>query len=133
MRGYCDFYKVAPSDDDLLALSRALIADPEREGVQLIARDAGGQALGFATIYWTWSTSDAARLGVMNDLFVTEAARGSGAAQALIEACRDECASRGIRRLSWQTAIDNHRAQAVYDRLGATREQWLDYWVAAER
>jgi GNAT superfamily N-acetyltransferase len=130
MRGYCDFYRVSPSDEDLLALSRALIADPEREGVQLIARDDdSGAATGFATIYWSWSTSDAARLGVMNDLFVAEHARGSGAAEALIRACRDECARRGIRRLAWQTAPDNHRAQAVYDRVGATREQWVDYWI----
>ena len=28
MRAYCDFYEVAPSDEALLALSRALIADP---------------------------------------------------------------------------------------------------------
>ena len=131
MRAYCDFYEVSPSDDDLLALSRALIDDPEREGVQLIARDDGsGEAIGFATIYWTWSTSDAARLGVMNDLFVAERGRGSGAADALIRACRDECARRGIGRLAWQTAPDNHRAQAVYDRVGATREQWVDYWIA---
>ncbi len=46
MRAYCDFYEVAPPDEDLLALSRALIADPEREGVQLIARDDGGEAIG---------------------------------------------------------------------------------------
>ena len=59
MRGYCDFYEVAPSDDALLALSRALIADPEREGLQLIARDDDGRALGFATIFWTWSTLSA--------------------------------------------------------------------------
>ena len=39
MRGYCDFYRVAPTDDALLAMSRALIGDPEREGIQLIARD----------------------------------------------------------------------------------------------
>jgi hypothetical protein len=45
MRAYCDFYAVGPSDEDLLALSRALIADPEREGLQLVARDAGAQAL----------------------------------------------------------------------------------------
>ena len=32
MRAYCDFYEVAPSDEALLAMSRALIADPEREG-----------------------------------------------------------------------------------------------------
>jgi len=132
MRGYCDFYRVSPSDEELLALSRALIADPEREGVQLIARDDdSGAAIGFATIYWTWSTSDAARLGVMNDLFVAEQARGSGTAEALIRACRDECARRDIGRLAWQTAPDNHRAQAVYERVGATREQWVDYWINA--
>ena len=129
MRGYCDFYNVSPSDEDLLALSRALIDDPEREGVQLIARDSEGRAVGFATIFWTWSTTDAGRLGVMNDLFVSEAARGSGAAPALIEACRAECASRGIKRLSWQTAPDNHRAQALYDRVGGIKEQWVDYWL----
>ena len=44
LRGYCDFYEVAPSDEALLAVSRALIADPEREGLQLIARDAGRPA-----------------------------------------------------------------------------------------
>jgi len=130
MRGYCDFYKVAPSDEDLLALSRALIDDPEREGVQLIARDAEGRPVGFATIFWSWSTTDAARLGVMNDLFVSETARGGGVADALISACRDECARRGAARLSWQTAPDNLRAQAVYDRVGAHREQWVDYWLS---
>ena len=131
MRGYCDFYKVSPSDEDLLALSRALIDDPEREGVQLIARDAEGRPMGFATIFWSWSTTDAARLGVMNDLFVSETARGGGVADALISACRDECVRRGAARLSWQTAPDNLRAQAVYDRVGGHREQWVDYWISS--
>jgi GNAT superfamily N-acetyltransferase len=66
----------------------------------------------------------------MNDLFVAEAARGQWIAESLIEACRAECGRHGARRLVWQTAIDNHRAQAVYDRLGATRERWIDYWLA---
>ena len=57
MRAYCDFYEVAPTDDALLALSRALLADPEREGVQLIARTDAGEAIGFATIFWTASAS----------------------------------------------------------------------------
>ena len=45
MRGYADFYEVSPTDEDLLALSRALIADPAREGVQFLARTptAGGR------------------------------------------------------------------------------------------
>lgn len=131
LRAYCDFYNVSPSDEDLLRLSRALIEDPQREGVQLIARDPDGTAVGFATIFWSWSTSDAARIGVMNDLFVAERARGTGLAERLIEACRAECASRGARRLTWQTALDNLRAQAVYKRVGATEERWVDYWLAA--
>ena len=35
-------------------------------------------------------------------------------------------------RLDWQTATDNLRAQAVYDRVGATREQWVDYWLPVD-
>jgi GNAT superfamily N-acetyltransferase len=130
MRAYCDFYAAAPPDEDLLALATALISDPDREGLQLMARDGSGAAVGFATVFWTWSTSDAARLGVMNDLFVAELARGGGLAERLIRACRTECARRGASRLVWQTAPDNLRAQAVYDRVGATREQWVDYWLA---
>jgi GNAT superfamily N-acetyltransferase len=131
LRGYCDFYEVSPSDEALLALSRALIADPEREGVQLIARDDGGAAIGVATIFWTWSTTAAARVGTMNDLFVSPDGRGSGAAEALIRACVERCRERGAVRLEWQTALDNHRAQAVYERVGGKREQWLDYSLQA--
>jgi GNAT superfamily N-acetyltransferase len=126
LRGYCDFYEVAPSDDELLALARALIADPERDGVQLLARNEG-EAVGFATIYWSWATTIASRIGVMNDLFVAPAARGTGAAEQLIQACLDECRKHGAAELVWQTAPDNTRAQRVYDRVGATRSQWVDY------
>ena len=132
VRAYCDFYGVAAPDDALLALSRALIADPEREGVQLLARDDAGLAVGFATIFWSWSTLSAARIGVMNDLFVAAEARGRGVAEALIEACVERCRERGAIQLAWQTALDNERAQAVYDRVGGRRERWLDYWVPVE-
>jgi GNAT superfamily N-acetyltransferase len=132
MRGYCDFYKSDPSDDALLAMGKALIGDPEREGLQLIARDDSGRAIGFATIFWTWSTNSAARVGTMNDLFVTVEARGTGAADALIHACLDRCRERGAVRLEWQTALDNHRAQAVYERVGGTRERWFDYSLPAD-
>ena len=131
MRGYCDFYEVAPSDEALLAMSRALIADPAREGLQLVARDAQGKATGFATIFWSWSTSHAARIGIMNDLFVEPAARGTGVAEALIQECVGRARSRGAVVLAWQTAPDNHRAQKVYDRIGGRRSQWLDYDLPA--
>jgi GNAT superfamily N-acetyltransferase len=128
LRAYCDFYQVGPTDRALLELSRALLADPEREGLQLLARDEAGNAVGFATLFWTWQTLAAARVGVMNDLFVATEARGSGVADGLIAACLERCREHGATRLVWQTARDNARAQAVYDRIGATREdRWLDY------
>jgi GNAT superfamily N-acetyltransferase len=127
IRAYCDFYEVAPSDGALLALCRALIADAEREGTQLIARDPDGTAIAFATIYWTWQTLSASRAAVMNDLFVAEHARGTGTAEALIAACGDAARAHGAATLVWQTAKDNLRAQAVYDRVGGQRSEWLDY------
>ena len=130
MRGYSDFYEVTPTDEALLTLSRALIADPQREGQQFLARD-DGRAIGFATVYWLWSTTSATRIGLMNDLYVAPEGRGSGAAEALIERCRAACRERGAARLTWQTAKDNARAQAVYDRVGGVREEWLDYWLDA--
>jgi GNAT superfamily N-acetyltransferase len=127
MRGYCDFYEVDPSDDALLALARVLIADPD-QGLQLIARDDDGTASGFATIFWTWSTLSAAKLGVMNDLFVADDARGGGIADALIAACVEHCREHGATELAWQTARTNMRAQAVYERVSAKRDdRWLDY------
>ncbi len=127
MRGYCDFYEVEPSDDQLLALSRALIAGPATDGVQLIARDEGGRAVGFATIFWTWQTLAAARLAVMNDLFVHPDARGTGLADALIAACAERAREHGAGSLGWQTAEDNKRAQAVYERVGGHASRWVDY------
>lgn len=127
MRGYCDFYEVSPPDEQLLAMSRALIADPEREGVQLIARDAGGAAVGFATIFWSWQTLDAGRIGVMNDLFVEPDARGGGLGAALIEACARRARAHGARVLVWETALDNVRAQKVYAATGAKPSRWLTY------
>ena len=68
----------------------------------------------------------------MSDLFVAADARGQGVAEALIEACVDRCRARGAIQLAWQTALDNERAQAVYDRVGGRRERWLDYWLPVD-
>ena len=119
LRAYCDFYQVDPPDERLAALVAALIDDPS-EGLQLIARDSSaGTPLGFATIYWTWQTLYAARVGVLNDLFVVPASRGTGAGRALIERCRELCRERGAEKLVWETAPDNAAAQRLYDGIGA--------------
>ena len=130
LRAYCDFYRVEPPDERLAALVTSLIDDPS-EGLQLIARDKDGAPLGFATIYWTWQTLHAARVGVLNDLFVTPASRGSGTGRALIERCRELCSERGAEKLVWETAPDNATAQRLYDGIGAERSTWLTYELDA--
>jgi GNAT superfamily N-acetyltransferase len=128
MRGYCDFYHASPTDEALLAMSRALAQDHMHEGVQLLAL-ADGVDVGFATLFWSWETTISSRVGVMNDLYVVASARGRGVSSALMRAGVSRCREHGAARMIWQTAHDNLRAQAVYDHAGATRESWLDYWL----
>jgi GNAT superfamily N-acetyltransferase len=140
LRAYCDFYRVDPSDERLSALVTALIDDPA-EGLQLIARDSDGAAspatlgrgtpLGFATIYWTWQTLQAGRVGVLNDLFVVPASRGTGTGRALIERCLELCREHGAEKLVWETAPDNATAQRLYDGIGAEKSTWLTYELDA--
>ncbi len=130
MRAYCDFYEVDPRDDRLIALARALIDDPG-QGEQAIARDGEGKPVGFATIYWTWQTLYAARVGVLNDLYVEPDARGLGVGRALIEHCRGLCRKRGAAKLVWETAPDNTTAQRLYDGIGAEASTWLAYEIDA--
>ena len=127
LRGYCDFYGASPSDAGLTAMVRALIGAPDADGMLLAARDGDGVPVGFATVGWKWSSLRAARIAVMEDLFVAPEARGQGAADALIHACAERAREHGAPVLSWQTATDNHRAQAVYERVGATGDAWLEY------
>ncbi|HEY8639234.1 MAG TPA: GNAT family N-acetyltransferase [Solirubrobacterales bacterium] len=127
MRAYCDFYEVAPSDAGLEALVRALIADPDREGIQLLARGDGGEPLGFATVFWSWQTLNAARAAVMNDLFVVPETRKQGVGRALIEECRRRAGERDATELVWETALDNETAQRLYRSVDARESRWLSY------
>jgi GNAT superfamily N-acetyltransferase len=124
---YLDFYEVPGEPAAVEAFCRALLADPEHGGVQLVARDADGAAVGFATVFWTWATTRLARLAIMNDLYVAPAARGTGVAEELIAAAREAAREHGCAALEWETALDNKRAQAVYDRVGGIRSEWLTY------
>ncbi len=126
MEAYCRFYQTAPGADALTNLAEALLADP-REGLQLIARDGADRAVGFATLYWSWDTTEALRVAVMHDLYVDPDTRGGGVGRALIDACAAEADTHGCRRLDWTTAPGNATAQRVYDRTDADRSTWVHY------
>lgn len=125
MRAYCEFYESSPPDEGLREVMRTLIADPS-QGALFIARD-GEKAVGFAAIDWKWSSLKGARIGYLEDLFVDPDARGNGIADALIGICAERCRELGMPAMLWLTAPDNHRAQRVYDRTGASSETFLEY------
>ncbi|MCV0394281.1 MAG: GNAT family N-acetyltransferase [Rhizobiaceae bacterium] len=62
----------------------------------------------------------------LQDLFTDEAARGSGAGAALIEAVRQAAAERGVRNVYWMTHETNATAQRLYDRV-ARRTGFIEY------
>ena len=126
MRGYCDFYEANPTDEGLVEMARALIATADDRGMLLVADD-GGEVIGFAAVGWKWSSLRGARIAVLEDLFVAPEARGRGAADALIEAVAERARNNGAPAVTWLTAPDNHRAQAVYERVGGTSETFLEY------
>ena len=79
------------------------------------------------THYRPFARPLAASTGIyLDDLFVDPAARGSGAADLLIEAVRVVAGAQGCGVVRWITAADNVRAQKVYDRM-ASRTAWVTY------
>jgi GNAT superfamily N-acetyltransferase len=83
--------------------------------------------LGYACLYWHFTSLIPAETVPMNDLFVDPAARGQGVGRALIEASADVARKRGAHHLEWATAPDNETAQRLYDATGAERSTWMTY------
>lgn len=128
--GYQTFYagKACEEDHNRAFLSRFVA--PSEDGLLLLARDDGGQPMGFANLYWTFSSVSAEEHAVMNDLFVVDGARGKDVGRALIHAAAAAARERGHRRMSWQTALDNRRAQRLYERFDGERTAWFEYEIA---
>ena len=89
--------------------------------------------VGFVQLYPGFSSVRAARSFVLNDLYVDPDWRRTGAGRALVEAATDHARGAGATSLSLQTGAANHAAQALYERLGWTREsRFLDYGLSLQ-
>jgi len=102
----------------------------DREG-WLLAAWQDEQVVGFGCYYRFLSSTSAVETVLMNDLFVVEEVRGQGVGRALIEAGLGLVRESGAAWLEWNTAPDNHTAQALYDGTGAERSTWINYELKA--
>jgi GNAT superfamily N-acetyltransferase len=123
---YQRFYEAAEIDEERnRAFFRRFLA-PSEDGLLLGARRAG-RLVGYACLYWHFSSLEAVESVLMNDLYVAEDVRGEGIGRALIEASVGIARERGVPYVEWSTAPDNETAQRLYDSTGAERSEWFTY------
>lgn len=99
---------------------------PSEAGVLLGAWD-GATPVGFACVYFRPESVSAREVAYLHDLYVSDATRGRGVGRALIDRAAALSRERGFPSLSWQTAVDNRRAQRLYETYPARRTIWFEY------
>ncbi len=115
-----------PGDRDMGEANWARIHDPACALGCLIVVDASDRPQGFLlhlAFPFTWSKGEVCYL---QDLYVKEAARGRGYAQALIHRLAAMGREAGWFKIFWMTQADNYAAQRLYDKLAA-RSDFLRY------
>ena len=88
----------------------------------------GSAAVGIAQVYPTFATLSLSPSWVLGDLFVSPAARRTGAGRALLQTVSEEAKRAGAAYVALETAHDNLRAQQLYESEGFEIEtEYLHY------
>jgi ribosomal protein S18 acetylase RimI-like enzyme len=126
---YRQFYEMPPD----LALARRYLDErfTRCESVIFVAEDAQGALVGFTQLYPAFCSVAADRTFVLYDLFVTPAARGTGAGRALMEAAEAHARASGAARLELQTAKTNKIGQSLYESCGWKRDELFYVYAKA--
>jgi ribosomal protein S18 acetylase RimI-like enzyme len=129
--GYRQFY----GEGSDLSLARQFLAERMSRGqsVVLIAEGPDGVAIGFAQLFPSFCSVRAAPIYVLNDLFVSHAARRRGVGALLLRIAAEAGRAGGAVRLELSTAMTNVSAQRLYRALGWKRdEEFYVYSVSLE-
>ena len=110
---YRRFYR-KPSD---VALAKQFLLErfQHNESIIFIAIDNDGAAVGFTQLFPSFSSVSAARILILNDLFVSAGARRQGIAASLLRTAKDFGQMIGAVRLTLSTEVTNNGAQALYE------------------
>ncbi len=79
---------------------------------------ASSRLWGFVQLYPSFSSVAAARIWIVNDLFVVRRARGAGIGRALLERARRHAIATRARRLILETRAWNVPAQSLFEAVG---------------
>ncbi|TDI67997.1 MAG: GNAT family N-acetyltransferase [Bacteroidetes bacterium] len=123
--GYRIFYRQASNQDAVKNFLEERFQ--KKDSVIFIALDDEGNGLGFTQLYPSFSSVFMQRVYILNDLFVSEKARGQGIGEALIEYAKQFAREMGSKGLTLETAIDNP-AQNLYKRLGWVKDTGVNHY-----
>jgi ribosomal protein S18 acetylase RimI-like enzyme len=113
---YRQFYH-KPAD---LAVAKRFLLErfQHNESIIFVATGEDGAALGFVQMFPSFSSGAAARILILNDLFVVPNARRRGVGKLLLRAAADFGRAAGAVRLTLSTELTNSSAQALYESEG---------------
>jgi ribosomal protein S18 acetylase RimI-like enzyme len=118
---YRQFYR-RPSDMDL---ARRFLMErfQHNESVIFLAVTEDGSAVGFTQLFPSFSSASAARIFILNDLYVSPQARRQKVGALLLDAAARFGRTRGAVRLTLSTEVTNEPAQALYECAGWKRQR----------
>jgi GNAT superfamily N-acetyltransferase len=126
IRALADYERLPPPDEAAIARLREDALGARRRFEAALALDEGAQAVGYAIWFETYSTFLAKPTMYLEDLFVLEEARQSGAGSRLFDHVRELGRARACGRMEWQVLEWNALARDFYAR---RRAEWLKDWL----
>jgi GNAT superfamily N-acetyltransferase len=125
------FEELPPPDESEAARLLAWIFETHR--LEAFVAELDGKIEGIALFYEGLGSFRAKPFLYLEDLVVSESARGRGVGEALMAALAREVVARGALRLDWAVLDWNTRAMRFYERLGAHRPTtWIRYSIEGE-
>jgi len=105
----------------------------ERRYAETLIAEVGGEPVGFALFFHSFSTFLAQPGIYLEDLFVVPEQRGRGVGRALLGQLAQVAVERGCGRLEWAVLDWNEDAIKFYERLGAKpNSDWTVYRITGE-
>jgi GNAT superfamily N-acetyltransferase len=118
------FEKLSPPDD--VEAERILSWIFESKKLEAFVAELDGRVEGVALFYEGLGTFRARPFLYLEDLIISEEARGRGIGEALMAALAREALARGALRLEWVVLDWNERAIRFYERFGAKQpKDWV--------
>lgn len=125
---YLKFYDTEPIESGVALVWQRLTGEPEIQG---LVAEFDGAVVGIAHFHYQLSTWSDTFNCYLEDLYVSEEARGKGAATALIAEVKKLAMEQECSELFWITKESNELARKLYDKV-AVASDFVRYEIKLE-